>query len=165
MIQCHEHLTVKISKKYLLNRLKFYITYPNYHDTFINALTICFSCLSYPSHICTRENIDNLFYLVTVLDALVHHLARLIMKYVELVLLINPIFRVNENKKILLRCKKLDILYNLAIRLLDGRITTLLEARALTLFAADIHIKSASWGFVLYILILSNELIHFIQTY
>ncbi|CAF1145419.1 unnamed protein product [Rotaria sordida] len=32
------------------------------------------------------------------------------------------------------------------IRVLDGRVTTLLEARALTLFAADIHIKSASWG-------------------
>ncbi|UJR30244.1 hypothetical protein I4U23_017782 [Adineta vaga] len=32
------------------------------------------------------------------------------------------------------------------IRILDGRITTLLEARALTLFAADTHIKSASWG-------------------
>ena len=33
-----------------------------------------------------------------------------------------------------------------AIRLLDGRITTLLEARALTLFAANTSIKSASWG-------------------
>ncbi|CAF3842179.1 unnamed protein product [Rotaria magnacalcarata] len=32
------------------------------------------------------------------------------------------------------------------IRLLDGRITTLLEARALTLFAVNTSIKSASWG-------------------
>ena len=41
----------------------------------------------------------------------------------------------------------IDILYPCAgIRLLDGRITTLLEARALTLFATDTHIKSASWG-------------------
>ncbi|CAF2019698.1 unnamed protein product [Rotaria magnacalcarata] len=36
--------------------------------------------------------------------------------------------------------------YISGIRLLDGRITTLLEARALTLFAENIHIKSASWG-------------------
>jgi hypothetical protein len=35
----------------------------------------------------------------------------------------------------------------LAIRLLDGRITTLLEARALTLFAVNVSIKSASWGY------------------
>lgn len=34
----------------------------------------------------------------------------------------------------------------IGIRLLDGRITTLLEARALTLFAANTSIKSASWG-------------------
>jgi len=34
----------------------------------------------------------------------------------------------------------------LGIRLLDGRITTLLEARALTLFAVNTSIKSASWG-------------------
>ncbi|CAF2545866.1 unnamed protein product [Rotaria sp. Silwood2] len=32
------------------------------------------------------------------------------------------------------------------IRVLDGRVTTLLEARALLLFAVDTHIKSASWG-------------------
>jgi hypothetical protein len=36
--------------------------------------------------------------------------------------------------------------YIAAIRLLDGRITTLLEARALTLFAVNVSIKSASWG-------------------
>ncbi|CAF3367974.1 unnamed protein product [Rotaria sp. Silwood1] len=36
--------------------------------------------------------------------------------------------------------------YLVSIRLLDGRITTLLEARALTLFAANTSIKSASWG-------------------
>ena len=31
-------------------------------------------------------------------------------------------------------------------RLLDGRVTTLLEARSIVMFAKDIHIKSASWG-------------------
>ncbi len=36
--------------------------------------------------------------------------------------------------------------FQLGIRLLDGRITTLLEARALTLFAVNVSIKSASWG-------------------
>jgi hypothetical protein len=35
---------------------------------------------------------------------------------------------------------------NLGIRLLDGRITTLIEARSLALFANDTDIKSASWG-------------------
>jgi hypothetical protein len=37
-------------------------------------------------------------------------------------------------------------LQNLGIRLLDGPITTLLEARALTMFAVDTDIKSSSWG-------------------
>ncbi len=43
---------------------------------------------------------------------------------------------------------KNKVLYfqNIGIRVLDGRITTLLEARAITLYAAEIHIKSASWG-------------------
>ncbi|CAF0806074.1 unnamed protein product [Didymodactylos carnosus] len=36
--------------------------------------------------------------------------------------------------------------YISAIRLLDGRITTLLEARSLTFKAVEISIKSASWG-------------------
>ena len=36
--------------------------------------------------------------------------------------------------------------YITGIRRLDGRITTLLEARALTLFAVNVSIKSASWG-------------------
>ncbi len=37
-------------------------------------------------------------------------------------------------------------LQNLGIRLLDGPITTLLEARALTMFDVDTDIKSSSWG-------------------
>ncbi|CAF4594129.1 unnamed protein product [Rotaria sp. Silwood1] len=36
--------------------------------------------------------------------------------------------------------------YIAGIRVLDGRVTTLLEARALSLFDVDVHIKSASWG-------------------
>lgn len=39
-----------------------------------------------------------------------------------------------------------DEFCDIGIRVLDGPITTLLEARAITLFAVDTHIKSASWG-------------------
>jgi hypothetical protein len=45
--------------------------------------------------------------------------------------------------------KKLFYLKNkilIGIRILDGRITTLLEARSVALFANDTDIKSASWG-------------------
>jgi len=77
-----------------------------------------------------------------VLVVLEHPLVKQIMVCVALVLLIIHILLVRERKK---RC--LIILFlRLGIRLLDGRITTLLEARALTLFAVNVSIKSASWG-------------------
>jgi len=79
-----------------------------------------------------------------VLVVLEHHLVKQIMACVELVLLIIQILLVKENNifnKFFDRCY-----FQLGIRLLDGRITTLLEARALTLFAVNVSIKSASWG-------------------
>ncbi len=67
------------------------------------------------------------------------------MKNVELALLIRHRFLVRKKQTYFLKNK---VLYfqNIGIRVLDGRITTLLEARAITLFAAETHIKSASWG-------------------
>lgn len=66
------------------------------------------------------------------------------MNYVELVLLINHGLLVRKIISYLLI--KFLFYQNLAIRVLDGPVTTLLEARALTMFSPDTHIKSASWG-------------------
>lgn len=43
------------------------------------------------------------------------------------------------------------------IRILDGPVTDLLEARALAYKASDVDIKSASWGMLLYLNVLFNK--------
>lgn len=72
-----------------------------------------------------------------------HHRVKPIMAYVESVWPIIRILPVGFEEIV----RSIDsFLFVVAIRVLDGRITTLLEARALTLFAVNVSIKSASWG-------------------
>jgi hypothetical protein len=87
-----------------------------------------------------------LIFLAMVLVVQEHHLVKQTMVCAVLVLLTIPILPVNK-KFPFIQCLCCITSSNLlGIRLLDGRITTLLEARALTLFAVNISIKSASWG-------------------
>ena len=77
-----------------------------------------------------------------VLDVLEQQLVKPITKYVALVLPMVHRYLVRKEK--ILFSLKTQIL--VGIRLLDGRVTTLLEARSIVMFANHTHIKSASWG-------------------